>query len=141
MDRGETRLRPSFQTMRPPQGGSDMQPLPVLGGSALDMPRQLSLAKRLLEYAQEGSTALAPAVLEVPVERYLDPQLWNREVETLFKRLPIVAGLSCELPKPGAYIAQTIVGAPLLLTRDDQGRVNAFLNVCTHRGAKVVAEH
>ena len=106
----------------------------------MDMPRQMSLAKRLLEYAQEGSTALAPAVLEVPVERYLDPQLWNQEVETLFKHLPIVAGLSCELPKPGAYIAQTIVGVPLLLTRDDQGRVNAFLNVCTHRGAKVVAE-
>ena len=62
----------------------------------MDMPRQMSLAKRLLEYAQKGSTTLAPAVLEVPVERYLDPQLWNQEVETLFKRLPIVAGLSCE---------------------------------------------
>jgi len=106
----------------------------------MDMTRQMSLAKRLLEYAQNGSTALASAVLEVPVERYIDQELWKAEVEHLFKRLPIVAVLSCELPKPGAYIAQTIAGVPLLLTRDEHGRVNAFLNVCTHRGAKVVAD-
>ena len=106
----------------------------------MDITRQRSLAERLLDYAQKGSTALESAVLEVPVERYLDQQLWTDEVEQLFKRLPIVACLSSELPKPGSYVAETIVGVPLLLTRDERGRVNAFLNVCTHRGAKVVAE-
>ena len=106
----------------------------------MDLRHQVDLATRLLQYAQTGSTALAPAVLEVPVGRYLDHELWDDEVEHLFKRLPIVAALSCELPKPGAYLAQTIVGVPVLLTRDRQGRVSAFLNVCAHRGAKVVAE-
>jgi len=106
----------------------------------VDLTHQVELASRLLDYAQNGSTALATAVLEAPVGRYLDEALWNDEVEHLFKRLPIVAALSCELPKPGSYMAQTIVGVPLLLTRDHQGRVHAFLNVCTHRGAKVVAE-
>jgi len=51
-----------------------------------------------------------------------------------------VVCLSKELPEPGSYLAQTIVGVPIVVTRDAEGRVHAFLNVCTHRGAKVAPQ-
>lgn len=106
----------------------------------MDIALQRRLAKRLIEYARQKSTALADDVLEVPIESYLDRNLWQQEVDRLFKRLPIVACLASELPAPGTYFAQTLVGVPLLVTRDSQGKVNAFLNVCSHRGAKVAPE-
>jgi phenylpropionate dioxygenase-like ring-hydroxylating dioxygenase large terminal subunit len=45
--------------------------------------------------------------------------------------------MSCELAGPGAYKAQDIIGTPVLLVRDALGQLNAFLNVCRHRGAPV----
>src|SRR4029079_6463562 len=43
----------------------------------------------------------------------------------------------CELPSPGDYRADDLSGAPILVVRVGDGRLNAFLNVCRHRGAKV----
>ena len=106
----------------------------------MDQAIQNQLAQRLLGYAKRKTTAMASDVLEVPVDSYLDRDVWQAEVEKLFKRLPIVACLSSELSESGSYIAQTIVGVPLLLTRDADGTVNAFLNVCAHRGAQVAPE-
>jgi phenylpropionate dioxygenase-like ring-hydroxylating dioxygenase large terminal subunit len=41
---------------------------------------------------------------------------------------------SCELPRPGDYKAMDICGVPLLLSRQKDGSMGAFLNMCTHRG-------
>jgi phenylpropionate dioxygenase-like ring-hydroxylating dioxygenase large terminal subunit len=45
--------------------------------------------------------------------------------------------MSCQLPGPGAYKAQDLLGIPVLLVRDGEGGLNAFLNVCRHRGAPI----
>ncbi len=42
-------------------------------------------------------------------------------------------------PRRGSYLATDAAGIPLLVTRDDDGELRAFLNVCRHRGA-VLAE-
>jgi nitrite reductase/ring-hydroxylating ferredoxin subunit len=99
---------------------------------------QIRIAKRLLALIETGSAEAAPRQHRVSVANYTDPALWATEVEVFYKRSPIVAGMSCELPGPGAYKAQEIVGIPVLLVRDNQGCLNAFLNVCRHRGASVV---
>jgi nitrite reductase/ring-hydroxylating ferredoxin subunit len=99
---------------------------------------QIRIAKRLLAHIKTGSAEAAPRQHRVSVTNYTDPGLWAQEVEVFYKRSPIVAGLSCELPGPGAYKAAEIVGVPVLLVRDRAGRLNAFINVCRHRGALVV---
>ena len=37
----------------------------------------------------------------------------------------------------GAWLARDRLGIPLLLVRQEDGAVRAFLNVCRHRGARV----
>ena len=40
---------------------------------------------------------------------------------------------------PGSFITENLSGIPILLTRDRQNQVHAFLNVCRHRGSQVAA--
>src|SRR3546814_4966615 len=47
---------------------------------------------------------------------------------------------TAELPNPGDYKAMEAVGLPILINRDKAGKVRAFLNVCSHRGAPVAPE-
>ena len=105
----------------------------------MDRNEQIRIAKRLLAHIQNGTAESAPHQYKVPILRYTDPDLWAKEVEVFYKRLPIVAGMSCELPASGTYKALEIVGIPVLLVRDNAGQLNAFLNVCRHRGAPVAS--
>jgi phenylpropionate dioxygenase-like ring-hydroxylating dioxygenase large terminal subunit len=43
------------------------------------------------------------------------------------------------LPEPNMAYAHDGFGVPVVLTRDRDGKVHAFLNACKHRGARVVA--
>jgi phenylpropionate dioxygenase-like ring-hydroxylating dioxygenase large terminal subunit len=94
----------------------------------------------MLEYVEKGTTFSTPRLMEVPAASYTDPQQWQREMERIFARVPLMLALSCELPKPGDYKAMEAVGRPVLITRDKDGRVHAFLNVCAHRGAPVAED-
>ncbi|MCB2073569.1 MAG: aromatic ring-hydroxylating dioxygenase subunit alpha [Novosphingobium sp.] len=105
----------------------------------MDRHEQIRIARRLLAHIENGTAESAPHQLKVEISRYSDPALWEAEVEAFYKRLPIVAGMSCELPAPGTFKADEIVGVPVLLVRDGEGRLRAFLNVCRHRGAPVAA--
>lgn len=73
---------------------------------------------------------------EVAVDRYLCPQGFAQEAR-LFKRFPQPVAASSELPAPGSWLARDFSGTPLLLVRQENGDVHAFLNVCRHRGARV----
>ena len=95
------------------------------------------LAKRALAHFKNKTTDRAPGQMRLPVAAYVDPERYEREVKRIFRELPITVALSVELPEPGSYKAQTLMGTPLLITRDEDGRVHAFLNVCRHRGAIV----
>jgi phenylpropionate dioxygenase-like ring-hydroxylating dioxygenase large terminal subunit len=47
---------------------------------------------------------------------------------------------SADLPKPGTFFTCNDLGKPILCTRDRDGRFNAFVNVCRHRGTVVENE-
>jgi len=100
----------------------------------------IEMARRHLAHARAGSVDRAPAVHRVPARHYTDPERARAEQERIFRRLPLVLAFSCELREPGAWKATEAVGVPVLLVRDDDGGVRAFLNACSHRGAIVVRE-
>ena len=97
----------------------------------------VTLARRALTHFQQQTTDQAPAIMQMPVDAYLNPTRYAAEVERIFKHLPLGLALSLELPEPGCYRALTILGVPVLLVRGADGNVRAFLNVCRHRGAKL----
>jgi phenylpropionate dioxygenase-like ring-hydroxylating dioxygenase large terminal subunit len=73
-----------------------------------------------------------------PASIFTDPARYDLEQKKLFKRVPVAVSLSAMLPEPGSVLAHDGYGIPILLTRDRQGQARAFLNVCRHKGAKLV---
>lgn len=72
--------------------------------------------------------------MEVPSTEYTDPGIWQREMDDIFKTLPILVGVSQEIPEPGDFKTLEILGIPLLITRQKDGTAKVLMNVCTHRG-------
>jgi phenylpropionate dioxygenase-like ring-hydroxylating dioxygenase large terminal subunit len=97
-------------------------------------------AEAMISYVDNHTTDLAGAVMPVPVKKYTDPAIFEQELDLIFRRLPLLAGLTIEMPKPGDFKTLTMVGKPVLLTRGKDGVARAFLNVCTHRGNKLAME-
>ncbi len=91
--------------------------------------------KTLLQLVAQQSTALADDVMQLDVNEYVDPEQFQRERTQLFRDYPQFVGPSCLLPSPGDYFAFDDTGIPILVVRNSDGQLNAFLNICSHRGA------
>ncbi len=98
------------------------------------------VAEALLDYAENSRTFQTDRIVTIPASAYTDADRWHQEMETIFKRLPLMLALSAELREPGSYKAMEAMGKPILITRDKEGMAHAFLNVCAHRGAPVAEE-
>lgn len=99
-----------------------------------------NVAEIMLDYVENDKTFMTDKFLTVPTSSYTNADQWGAEMELIFKRVPLMLALSCEMPNPGDYKAMDAVGLPVLITRDKSGTVRAFLNVCAHRGAPVATE-
>lgn len=95
------------------------------------------MSRELIEHGRADTMELTDKVVKVPAASYTDPALFEQEQEKIFKRLPLMLALSCELAEPGAYKTMDVMGIPVLLTRKRDGSMGAFLNMCSHRGNPV----
>ena len=98
----------------------------------------IEIAKINKEHAEKGTMVLVDDVVKIPAENYYDPVRWKKEIDLIFKRLPLVLAVSKEIPNPGDYKAMEVVGVPVLILRNKEGKISAFLNACRHRGAALV---
>ncbi|WP_298470463.1 aromatic ring-hydroxylating dioxygenase subunit alpha [uncultured Erythrobacter sp.] len=94
----------------------------------------ITMTRSLIAHGEADTMELADEVVRVPASAYTDPELFELEKKNIFRRLPLMVAPSCELPEPGDYKAMDICGVPLLLSRQKDGEVIAYLNMCTHRG-------
>ena len=60
-----------------------------------------------------------------------------RELDRIFRATPLAVGHVSQLPNAGDFFTTDVADAPLLVVRGDDGTVQAFLNVCRHRGTRV----
>ena len=90
-----------------------------------------------MSLANEPDGAADQATLDPAI--YCDPDRFERERERLFRRLPLCLGHADQLAEPGSVLAREFCGVPVLMTRARDGAVRVFLNVCRHRGARLVA--
>lgn len=71
----------------------------------------------------------------LPQGLYTDPRSLTFDLDAIYRRSWLMAGLDCDLPEPGNYLALSIGDWPVLLVRDKAGEVRAFHNSCSHRGS------
>jgi benzoate/toluate 1,2-dioxygenase alpha subunit len=68
---------------------------------------------------------------------YTDSELFELEVRHIFEGNWVYAAHVSQLPNANDFFSLTIGRQPVVLTRDPDGEIRAFLNVCAHRGARV----
>ena len=98
------------------------------------------MAGRLLDHVTNGTTDWAASTMEVPSTDYTDEALWQLEMDRIFKTLPILVGVSQEIPEAGDFKTLEILGVPLLITRQKDGNAKVLMNVCTHRGMTLTSK-
>ena len=97
------------------------------------------IIEQILEYCETGKTTLTDDIMHNPVSNYNDPKKLDAEMNTLFREFPIIVAHTSELSEPGQFITHNDTGVPILVTRNNDNELKAFVNVCRHRGAKVEA--
>jgi phenylpropionate dioxygenase-like ring-hydroxylating dioxygenase large terminal subunit len=86
--------------------------------------------------------AVAALIQDDQVHRdvYIDPEIFQLEMERLWANTWIYVGHTSQIPKAGDYYATDIAGKPVLMVRHDDGSVRLLMNRCAHKGTKVVSD-
>jgi len=71
---------------------------------------------------------------------YSEEGVFHKELERIFLRVWNFVCHESEIERPGDYLSTTVAGQPVIICRDQKGKVNAFYNTCRHRAARVVRE-
>ena len=79
----------------------------------------------------------APFASTLPGYYYYNPAIYAKEQEHIFSKMWVYACRADELPEPGAYQVVTVAGESIIVIRNKDSKLQAFLNVCRHRGARL----
>jgi phenylpropionate dioxygenase-like ring-hydroxylating dioxygenase large terminal subunit len=111
---------------------------PLISASARRDRAAKEMLARLVAHAATRETDRADSALAVPATAYTCPDRFALEQQKLFREMPLVAGLSQDIPNPGDVMLFEAAGPSILVGRAKDGTVRAFRNLCTHRGAKLL---
>ena len=85
------------------------------------------MTARHVHHVREGTTDIhGDGPRFVAATEYTDPTVHDDE-RRMFRETPLVAAVSAQLAVPGAYCTQDIQGVPVLVVRQDDGSLKAFL--------------
>ncbi|MEP3051480.1 MAG: aromatic ring-hydroxylating dioxygenase subunit alpha [Erythrobacter sp.] len=73
-------------------------------------------------------------------DRYTSAEFMELEWDKVWTRSWLIAGLEEQLPNPGDRFTYEIGRESILVTRSDAAQINAFYNVCPHRGKRLVLD-
>lgn len=75
----------------------------------------------------------------IPARYYLDDAVMEQEKEAVFYRNWWYAGHQSQLPESGCYLTVQVCDQNIIVIRDRNGELNAYFNVCQHRGHELLA--
>jgi phenylpropionate dioxygenase-like ring-hydroxylating dioxygenase large terminal subunit len=102
----------------------------------------LVVRRRLVAHiAAGGSTDMAETPLENDASIYTDPERLALERRQIFLKVPLIAGCSQDIPNPGDILLFEELGRSVVILRSPDGGVRAFLNMCPHRGTRLIEAH
>jgi|TARA_B110000263_G_scaffold118104_1_gene102936 phenylpropionate dioxygenase-like ring-hydroxylating dioxygenase large terminal subunit len=77
---------------------------------------------------------MAARRLLLPSKAYTSQDVFSAEMRDVFPSSWILVAELAEVATPGDYVATMIGQEPVLIVRDNAGSINAFANICPHRG-------
>jgi phenylpropionate dioxygenase-like ring-hydroxylating dioxygenase large terminal subunit len=96
------------------------------------------IIERVFSHIDNKTTDLGDEVWKEPVKNYINQERFENEIK-LLRSLPVPFCPSSALPEKGSYVSRIAAGTPILITRDDENNINAFINACRHRGMQVAS--
>jgi phenylpropionate dioxygenase-like ring-hydroxylating dioxygenase large terminal subunit len=105
------------------------------------------VSERLVSNPGSASGASAQPVADMVVDRteqgvftvdrdvFRDPGIFEREMRDIFHQTWVFLGLASQLPDQHDFLTSWIGLQPVIVARDAQGKLGAFMNTCRHRGA------
>ena len=69
---------------------------------------------------------------------FVDEELFELEQKKIWQKIWVYVAHESQLPKPKDYLTAWIGRTPIVVNRDKNGELNAFVNICSHRGATLV---
>ncbi|MBL0421905.1 Rieske 2Fe-2S domain-containing protein [Ramlibacter sp. AW1] len=83
----------------------------------------------------------AADMTRIPFAAYRERAIYEQEQERIFRgRTWNYLALEAEVPDPGSYVTSYLGDTPVVVSRDADGQLHAFVNRCAHRGAIVRRE-
>jgi nitrite reductase/ring-hydroxylating ferredoxin subunit len=74
----------------------------------------------------------------IPVDAYISPEYARAERDRLWNKVWLQVGRVEEIPEAGNYLTFEIAGESILIVRAGPGQIQAYYNVCPHRGRRLV---
>jgi phenylpropionate dioxygenase-like ring-hydroxylating dioxygenase large terminal subunit len=99
-----------------------------------------ALLEALVARAAGDAEAPPPLSGRIPTDVYTRQDRFEREQQRLFLQQPLIIGHASQLPEAGDAMVYDWLGLPLLTLRDKHGQIGTFMNVCRHRGMRLVQE-
>jgi phenylpropionate dioxygenase-like ring-hydroxylating dioxygenase large terminal subunit len=76
----------------------------------------------------------------LPRSFYIEPEVFNLDIERVFLRNWIYAGHVSSIPRAGDYFLYDLAEESIIVIRGERDTVHAMFNVCRHRGSRVCIE-
>jgi len=73
-------------------------------------------------------------------EFYTDADIYEHDISDIYLKSWLYAGHCSEIPKVGDWFLFEIGNESIIIVRNDENEVSALLNVCRHRGSRILLE-
>lgn len=121
-----------------------MDDLSEHGAGRSDGPSFQEIVRTSIEEMGPGHTSVAPVLQEehyeytgsgiIPKERYYSQEWHELEKKHVWRTSWLFAGRESEIAEPGDRMVYTNTTDSIVITRDRDMKIRAFVNVCLHRG-------
>ena len=91
--------------------------------------------RRALELLRNETTDRFDNVVEFAAREFTDPVLAQQERELIFGRVPSIVAHGSEIARPYDFMTVAMPRNNVIVVRQKDGGVKAFVNLCRHRGA------
>ncbi len=98
------------------------------------LPRQDRI-RRALELLRNETTDKCEDIVGFSANEFTDPELAQLERDRIFGRVPSIVAHGSEIARPYEFVTVQMPRNSVIVVRQTDGSVKAFVNLCRHRGA------